>query len=135
MWDLHAEKLLQKYQNYDETGSITGVALEENIRHQQAHDDGQVTHSIELRGKNSCPTALACSQSGNICFAAYTDDSLHMIDMRAQDVESAFKSGGHTGMIKSIWVSDDETICYTGGSDGTVRLWDIGTRSVIQTYG
>ena len=40
MWDLHAEKLLQKYQNYDETGSITGVALEENIRHQQAHDDG-----------------------------------------------------------------------------------------------
>ena len=58
-----------------------------------------------------------------------------MIDMRAQDVESVFKSGGHTGMIKSIWVSDDETICYTGGSDGTVRLWDIGTRSVIQTYG
>ena len=40
MWDLHAEKLLQKYQNYDETGSVTGVALEENTRHQQAHDDG-----------------------------------------------------------------------------------------------
>ena len=38
-------------------------------------------------------------------------------------------------MIKSIWVSDDESILYTGGCDGTMRLWDIGTRSVIQTYG
>lgn len=38
-------------------------------------------------------------------------------------------------MIKSIWVSEDESLLYTGGCDGTVRLWDIGTRSVIQTYG
>ena len=38
-------------------------------------------------------------------------------------------------MIKSIWVSEDESILYTGGSDGTMRLWDIGTRSVIQVYG
>lgn len=38
-------------------------------------------------------------------------------------------------MIKSIWVSDDESILYTGGSDGTVRLWDVSTRSVIQVYG
>jgi len=38
-------------------------------------------------------------------------------------------------MIKSIWVSEDQSLLYTGGSDGTVRLWDIGTRSVVQTYG
>mmetsp|Transcript_4477 Transcript_4477/g.5962 ORF Transcript_4477/g.5962 Transcript_4477/m.5962 type:complete len:83 (-) Transcript_4477:1826-2074(-) len=67
----------------------------------------QVAHSMELSGKNSCPTALACSQQGDIAFAAYTDDSLHMIDVRAPDFKGLFKSGGHTGMIKSIWISDD----------------------------
>ena len=54
-----------------------------------------------------------------------------MIDVRAPDFKGLFKSGGHTGMIKSIWVSDDQSIVYTGGSDGTMRLWDVGTRSVI----
>ena len=73
--------------------------------------------------------------SGELCFAAYTDDSLHMIDVRCPDQENIFKSGGHTGMIKSIWVSEDESLLYTGGCDGTLRLWDVGTRSVIQTYG
>lgn len=59
-----------------------------------------------------------------------------MIDIRSpNDDQLLFKSGGHSGMIKSIWVSDDETLLYTGGCDGTVRLWDMGTRSVIQTYG
>lgn len=38
-------------------------------------------------------------------------------------------------MVKSIWVSDDESLLYTGGSDGTVRLWDMTTRSAIMTYG
>ena len=73
---------------------------------------------------------------GELCFAAYTDDSLHMIDTRCPDSEFLFKSGGgHAGMIKSIWVSEDESLLYTGGSDGTVKLWDIGSRAVIQTYG
>ena len=100
----------------------------------QASED-QVTHAMPLRSKNSCPTALACSMSGDICFAAYTDDSLHLIDSRAPDNQPLFKSGGHAGMIKSIWISDDESILYTGGSDGTVRLWDVGTRSVVRTFG
>lgn len=95
----------------------------------------QLSHSQELRANNSCPTALACSISGELAFAAYTDDSLHLIDMRSPDTQRVFTSGGHTGMIKSIWISEDESLLYTGGSDGTVRIWDIGTRSVIQTYG
>lgn len=86
---------------------------------------------MEISGKNSCPTALAVCSQGDIAFAAYTDDSLHLIDVRATNAKGLFKSGGHTGMIKSIWVSDDQSIVYTGGSDGTVRLWDVGTRAVI----
>lgn len=94
----------------------------------------QLTHSMSILDKKSCPTALACSSSGNLCFVAFTDDSLRVIDMRTQDGELLFKNG-HDGMIKSIWVSPDESLLYTGGSDGTVRIWDIGQRSVVQTYG
>ena len=80
---------------------------------------------------NSCPTALGCSNAGDIAFIAYTDDSLHMHDVRTPENKGLFKSGGHTGMIKSIWVSDDQSMVFTGGSDGTVRVWDVGTRTVI----
>ena len=48
---------------------------------------------------------------------------------------TAMQSGGHTGMIKSIIVSADESVVCTGGCDGTLRMWDIGQRSVIQTIG
>lgn len=131
LWDLHSEKLMQKYQNFDDTGNINGTANGDNSQ----YNEMQVSHSMDLRSKNSCPTALSCSISGQFCFAAYTDDSLHMIDVRSPEIEHFFKSGGHSGMIKSIWVSEDESILYTGGSDGTMRLWDIGTRSVIHVYG
>ena len=90
---------------------------------------------MEILGKNTCPTALASSVSGNLIFIAFTDDSFKMIDIRQQDVMTAMQSGGHTGMIKSIIVSADESVVCTGGCDGTLRMWDIGQRSVIQTIG
>ena len=86
---------------------------------------------MEILGKNTCPTALANSVSGNLVFIAFTDDSFQMIDMRQQDIVIPMQSGGHSGMIKSILVSADESVVCTGGCDGTVRLWDIGQRAVI----
>ena len=62
LWDLHSEKLMQKYQNFDETGNINGTATGENTGNN--YQETQVSHSIEVRGKNSCPTALSCSLSG-----------------------------------------------------------------------
>ena len=38
-------------------------------------------------------------------------------------------------MVKCIYTSQDESLLYTGGSDGTVRLWDIGMHSVVATFG
>lgn len=125
---------MQKYQNYDETGNFNGTQLKSAER-KRYYETNQVSFSIELRGKNSCPTALACSRSGELCFAGYTDDSLHMIDTRSPETNMVFKSGGHAGMVKSIWVGEDDQLLYTGGSDGTVKLWDMATRSVIKTYG
>lgn len=123
---------MQKYSSYDETGNINGIQEESKTR---SYENQQVAHGMEIRARNSCPTAMACAPSGEIVFTAYSDDSLHMIDVRSPDSEAIFKSGGHSGMIKSIWFVEDENVIFTGGSDGTVRLWDIGTRSVIHTYG
>ena len=90
---------------------------------------------MDLKVKNSSPTALCSSSSGNLAFIAYTDDSLRMIDVRSPDSEIILKTGGHTGMVKTIYVSQDESLLFTGGSDGTVRLWDIGMHSVVATFG
>ena len=93
---------------------------------------------MEVFSIRNCPTAMACGSSGDLVFCAFSNDELHMVDVREHDNKkpnNLFKSGGHSGMIKSIWVSEDESLMYTGGSDGTVRLWDIGARSVIHTYG
>lgn len=38
-------------------------------------------------------------------------------------------------MVKSIHVSNDESLLFTGGSDGTIKLWDIGQGSVVATLG
>ena len=57
---------------------------------------------MDLKLKSSCPTAMASGVSGNLCFIAYTDDSLHMVDVRAPDSINIFKSGGHQGMVKCI---------------------------------
>ena len=58
-----------------------------------------------------------------------------MVDVRAPDSNIIFKSGGHQGMVKCIKVGSDESLLYTGGSDGTIKLWDIGQRSVVSTIG
>ena len=37
--------------------------------------------------------------------------------------------------MKSIFVGNDESVVFTGGMDGTMRLWDVGKRAVIKVYG
>lgn len=129
LWDLQVEKIIQKYANLDKTGNLEG------LEKPRKGDPQQITYSTEFRVKQSCPTAMAASNSGNLCFVAYTDDSLQMLDTRAPDSVKQFLSGGHTGMVKSILVSQDESLMYTGGQDGLVKLWDIGKMSVVQTFG
>jgi WD40 repeat protein len=58
-----------------------------------------------------------------------------MFDTRAPGQAHHFRTGGHTGLVKSIQVGSDETVVYTGGMDGTLRLWDVGKRAVIKVYG
>jgi len=42
-----------------------------------------VAHHIDISERSSCPSAMSCSQQGNMVFVAYTDNTLHMFDVRA----------------------------------------------------
>ena len=115
IWDLNCEKLIQKYTSKD----------------RDTNRSDQVTHSSEFFNSKSCPTCMVCSSSGNIVFAAYSDNTMRMIDTRSKYKNKVFEKGGHRDLIKSLLVSSDESVVYSGGSDGTLRIWDIGMESVI----
>ena len=74
---------------------------------------------------------MVCSSSGNIVFAAYSDNTMRMIDTRSKYITKVFEKGGHLNLIKSLLVGSDESVVYSGGSDATLRIWDIGMESVI----
>ena len=68
-------------------------------------------------------------------FVSYTDNTVQMFDPRMANQASTFRTGGHSCLVKSIFVGNDETVVFTGGMDGTLRLWDVGKQAVIKVYG
>ena len=87
LWDLNVAKIMQKYSNFDETGSLSGQVIDKKQKRSKGVEDEQITYATDLKIKNSCPTAMATSASGNYCFVSYTDDSLHLIDVRQPAAE------------------------------------------------
>jgi len=61
MWDLSVEKLLQKYELAEKEDNLLA---------------SQFTNSLELLNTKFCPTAMTSSQSGNLVFVAFSDNSL-----------------------------------------------------------
>lgn len=73
---------------------------------------------------------MVASSSGNLVFAAYSDNIMRMIDTRSK-LPTQFERGGHKDLIKTLCISNDESVVYSGGSDGTLRIWDVGQQRVI----
>ena len=124
MWDLSVEKLLQKYE----------LAEKEDI-----HQASQITSSLELLNTKFCPTAMTSSSNGNLVFVAFSDNSLQMIDLRIQDKSGSFQvqkliKDADT-LIKSILISPDETVIYTGSTNATIQIWDVAQKELVQQLG
>lgn len=72
-----------------------------------------------------------------LALVSFTDNSLVMYDNRMKNPIQDFPrtSDSHDGMVKSILISNDHSVAITGGTDATVKVWDLASRKVIQTYG
>lgn len=80
---------------------------------------------------------MACSASGDLVFVAFSDNSLKMIDTRVDGKSYVVKefAGGHQDLVKSLLVSEDESVLYSGGTDGVVCIWDVKKQQVVQSFG
>ena len=83
---------------------------------------------------------MASGSSGNILFMAFSDNSLRMIDTRLPDKNNTYSMvefvGGHEDcLVKSLHVSQDESVVYSGGTDGVVCIWDINQQQIVQKFG
>jgi hypothetical protein len=85
MWDLNAEKLMQKYVYADEGKSSIRVDMrrEESKEEQKGaeqevlrEDSPVVASYLQISERSCCPSAMGSSQQGNMVFVAYTDNTV-----------------------------------------------------------
>ncbi|WVF66231.1 mitochondrial division protein 1 [Kwoniella sp. CBS 6097] len=76
---------------------------------------------MTLNGHTAPITALDFSEPYGMLVTAGQDDIVKVWDLC--DGEEIGELRGHTGSVKALQVED--TLCLTGGSDGSVRLWDL----------
>ncbi|KAJ3205559.1 hypothetical protein HDU82_005132 [Entophlyctis luteolus] len=76
------------------------------------------------------------SPSGDYFVSGGMDAKLFLYDGKTGDLvaELADPANGHTGGIFSVSWSKDSTRLLSCSSDTTVKIWDIATRSVVQTF-
>jgi WD40 repeat protein len=73
----------------------------------------------------------------NLLGLAFSSKVMHIqigkiVDIRTHKAEMDLK--GHTEFLRKIQLRDNEKEALTCSSDGTVKLWDIGTRKTIENY-
>ncbi|MFW5747484.1 MAG: hypothetical protein ACOCX6_01680, partial [bacterium] len=51
-------------------------------------------------------------------------------DLHAQEVRVVINTG-HTGRVNSIAYHDSDSLLFSGGADGTLRVWDTETEKLV----
>jgi WD40 repeat protein len=75
--------------------------------------------------------SLAFSPTANV-LAIAAGASAKLLDPKADRVMREFD--GNQGQVRSVFFSADGRRLATGGGDGTVKLWDLGTGETLQTF-
>eukprot|EP01133_Synstelium_polycarpum_P017756 gene17756-21179_t len=76
--------------------------------------------------------SLAINQDSTVVLAGSTKRAIVAWDVR--EGKKLFKLKGHTDNVRAIAMSADSMHCVSASSDGSFRLWDMGTRRCIHAF-
>jgi len=77
--------------------------------------------------------ALAMDGSGTLIAAGAPSGALRLADARTGAPTAALRGHAPGAVVRSVALSPDGRRALSGGSDATLRLWDVGTRRCIAT--
>lgn len=64
--------------------------------------------------------------SGTVIISGSTEKTLRLWDPRT--CVKLLKLKGHTDNVKALVVSRDGSHCISGSSDGSIKVWNLGTQ-------
>ncbi|PIC37899.1 hypothetical protein B9Z55_010087 [Caenorhabditis nigoni] len=84
-----------------------------------------------LLGCKNSIYSLATTPNLSLVLGSGTEKQIRMFDPRTND--KPMKMRGHSDNVRALLLNDDGTRALSAGSDGTIRLWDIGMQKNIAT--
>ncbi|KAF5838373.1 WD40-repeat-containing domain protein [Dunaliella salina] len=150
------EKELQYRQEMErrvEQGKAAAAAKAQQKQQQQQRQQPQALPPLQLLSSPSCSTTLT-GHSSNVNSVAYHPDGLSLVSgsgdgtIKLWSVASGVctatfgaRSGswtrlfqnGHSTYVNSVAISQDGRLVASGSDDGSVKLWDLGSRKCTAT--
>ncbi|WP_239339540.1 trypsin-like peptidase domain-containing protein [Frankia sp. CiP3] len=142
VWDLENGELLRAAAQ-DHEGVVVAVAASGDGAVLVSGGDDQTIRSWTVTGTTTTSellqrfdarvSTLAISHlhGQQVVLAGAGDGSVYLLDASGRHLGQPLT--GHVGRVSAVttFPMDDRIVAATGGDDGTVRLWDVATRSAL----